>query len=142
METMTIPLKLAIRETNSTFDSSGCDIGMYTEFGEDVFDSQLLINDCLLNETLSALYDAGVLHLTIAPSVLTTSELRLLLGKGVVDDFGAGSQCQMGINITDLPLWQKNSEPSVAENNYFILNAPLDIDIMCQNSTANSTVFE
>lgn len=100
------------------------------------------MNDCLLNETLTLLYDTDSLHLKLAPAILTTSELRLLLGKGIVTDFGADMPCQLGVNITGMPNWTKNYNTSYTDDGYFRLVAPISLDIKCVNSNTEGDEFE
>ena len=60
-----------------------------------MFDAQIAINDCSVNELLYSLYGADLLHLKIENPKVTTTLLRALLGKDIITVFGAEQPCQL-----------------------------------------------
>lgn len=70
---------------------------MHIKVSQQKFDTQIAINDCTVNELIFSIYEAGLLNITIKNPKLTTSELKLLLGKGIVDTFGANQLCSMTV---------------------------------------------
>jgi len=112
---------------------------MHAKIVDRYFDTQLAINDCTFNELLFTLYEAGLFNITLAnPKLLTTSNLRLLLGKGIVNTFGANQPCTMQVwpsggfapNIT------KNFESvSYSRGNNFAIDTPFSADIKCLNTS-------
>ena len=88
------------------------------------------------------LYNGDKLHLTVAPAVLTTSKLRILLGKGVKTDFGADQPCSVTINVEAMPYWDKHYDQVNVTNSYWILDMPISLDFKCLNENTPTTEFE
>ena len=77
-------MKLMIRYDNATFDSSQCSNTLHAKFMERLFDIQIAVNDCSVNELIFSLYEAGVLALPVKSKLLTTNLLGLLVGHDIV----------------------------------------------------------
>jgi len=62
---MVLPLKAQVRYEDAIYDSSACVPSMHVSIDEQVFDMQLAINDCTLNELIYSLYEASLLTLKL-----------------------------------------------------------------------------
>ena len=92
-----IPLRTMLRSDD--FPAYGsthqCFSSMYSKVTNLMFDAQIAINDCSVNELLYSLYGADLLHLKIENPKVTTTLLRALLGKDIITVFGAEQPCQL-----------------------------------------------
>jgi len=80
-----VPLDVMLRYDKATFDSSVCSFDpMYAHFGGNTFDAQITLQDCTVNELLFTLHEANMMHLPLRLAAITTSKLRLLVGKDIV----------------------------------------------------------
>ena len=98
-----VPLNVMLRYNETGFDSSSCKNSMKPKFYSPPFDLQIGINDCTVNELLLQLYEADMLHIPLKSGKLTTSALRILLGKDIVNQFGADMPCKLVISPEEVP---------------------------------------
>ena len=78
-----------LRYDNATFDSSQCVPYLHQVVTTQLYDLQIAINDCTINEFIFTLYSAGLTSLPpIKSDKITTRQLKKLVGKGIVTTFG------------------------------------------------------
>ena len=131
-----VPLKTQIRYDNATFDSDGSGLPLYLQLQQDSWDSQLVINDCTVNELLYQLFEANALKLSVKSEMLTTSLLQLIGGFTKV--FGAGQPCMAIVSLGG----DEAPKIKINKNGYFEIDTtPLDLEIRClpSNATSNKT---
>ena len=117
---------------------------LHAKYEKDDFDVQVSINDCTVNEFIFTLYHTGLLKLPVqSKKLLTTDTLSHLVGNDLIDKFGENMPCRLILAPTELPQFGKNfASYDYSEDNYWKLDTQLSIDILCQNSTSESTDFE
>ena len=97
-------LKTQLRyEGGEPFDSSKCSSSLHAKFYEQLYDMQLAVNDCSINELIYTLYTADLLHINIASPRINTNLLSLLVGRSLKKTFGKDQPCEVGLSFRELP---------------------------------------
>lgn len=77
------------------------------------------------------------MHLPLKMPIITTSKLRVLVGKDIVTQFGAGQPCEIIVSPKALPVIKKQVEnyDKYSPDNFWILDTSLALDIKCQKES-------
>lgn len=84
-----------LRYEGSTFDSSVCVSSLHQLVTAKLFDLQIAINDCTLNELIFTLWSADLLSIPIKSQKITTTLLKKLISKDIEKKFGEGQPCEI-----------------------------------------------
>ncbi len=130
-----------LRYEGSTFDSSKCVSSLHQLVTEKLFDLQLALNDCTINELIFTLWSADLLHIPIRSPKITTTLLKTFISPDIVKKFGKDQPCEV-IVIPDgdeAPKFTKHFDSyDFSEKNYWDLETKLAAKIKCVNATSES----
>lgn len=111
-----------------------------------LYDLQIAINDCTINEFLFTLYSAGLTALPpIKSDKITTSQLKRIVGKGIETTFGEDQPCETTVSITgdEAPKFTKHfTSYDYNANNYWAIDFPMEADIKCVPSNSTTGEYE